>query len=54
MRRGIVAMDGAGLGALLARVGVAVVGEAGVSIRYEGVFGALVPEPVTVDPRGKG
>jgi hypothetical protein len=52
LRRGIVAMDGAGLGALLARVGVAVVGESGVSIRYKGIFGALVPDPVTVDPRG--
>jgi DNA invertase Pin-like site-specific DNA recombinase len=50
-RRGIVAMDGAGLGALLARVGVAVVGESGVSIRYDAPFDALVPCPVTVDPR---
>lgn len=52
-REGIADMADEDVGELLARVGIAVVGEAGVSIRYAGPFAALIVEPVMVDPRAR-
>jgi DNA invertase Pin-like site-specific DNA recombinase len=49
-RHRLALVSGDRLGAILARVGVAVVAEPGVSIAYEPPFDALVPTPVTVEP----